>query len=227
MKMLLFDIDGTLLLSGGVGKTAFEKAFEEVFDIPGSWGNTIPDGKTDPIIFEEILKRELTRPYTPDEYRRLFDRYAFYFKQHIHDSPRFRLMPGVPELLEYLMGYDQLLLGIATGNISKVSEMKLNRAGLSHYFRFGGFGCDHGERIRLVETAIGRGEKISGESFANKDIYVIGDAEADIRAAKALGLNMISVATGSTPKETLAELGPDFLFDDLTDKNCFAAALSL
>lgn len=225
--MLLFDIDGTLLLSGGVGKVAFEKAFQEIFDIPDSWGGTVPDGKTDPIIFEEILKRELKRAYTPDEYQALFERYTFHFSRHIGDSPRFRLMPGIPDLLEHLVINEELLIGIATGNISKVSEMKLNRAGLSRYFRFGGFGCDHAERIHVVEAAVRRGEKVSGRSFSVRDIYVIGDAEADVRAAKALGLNIISVATGGTPKETLAGLQPDFLFDDLTDKNRFLEALSL
>ena len=140
--MLLFDIDGTLLLTGGVGKIALEAAILELFGIPDSWGNLIPDGKTDPMIISEICFRILKRNLMDEEYHTLCSRYHHHFENEISHADRFRLMPGIPELLGTLAGNPCLVMGLATGNFGKAAEMKLKRGNLDVFFSFGGFASD-------------------------------------------------------------------------------------
>src|SRR3989338_1935415 len=174
-KILLFDIDGTLLLTGGVGKIAFEKAFDELFGIPDAWGDTIPDGKTDPIIIGEIVAKTLGRPLSQIEYSRLAERYLRYFRNEIRDAPNFRLMPGVSALLNSLSKTENVSLGIATGNLEEAAWLKLERGGIRHFFPFGGFGSDSNERSEIIQIAIKHGEKTLGRKFDAKEIYIIGD----------------------------------------------------
>ena len=133
-KLLLFDIDGTLLLTGGAGKVAFEEAFEELFEVPNAWRNLDPHGKTDPAIFDEVATRELGRLLTPGEFDLLMERYEDIFEERIHESPRFELMPGVVEILEHLSRDPEIFLALGTGNFERAGRMKLSRGGIEHYF---------------------------------------------------------------------------------------------
>lgn len=224
-KMLLFDIDGTLLLSGGGGAIAFEKAFEELFGIPQAWQDVIPDGKTDRIIFEEISERCLGRPLKEHEYKRLCESYLRYFRKTILESKRFRLLPGIPQLFQALARRRDIVNGLATGNLEEAAWLKLQRAGLQGYFQFGGFGSDSPDRLSLTRKALERGQTLTGGPIPPERIFLIGDTAHDIAAGKELGIRTIAVATGRTSLEVLHTHSPDFLYKDLSDQKLFFAAI--
>jgi len=214
-KMVLFDIDGTLLMTGGAGRFAFECAFKELFGIKGAWGNTVPDGKTDPIIINEIADRLLKRPLQKEEYETLCGRYLAYFDEEIIDSPRFRLLPGVPAILDTLSGIKNVTLGIVTGNFEGAAWAKLEKGGLRHYFNFGGFGSDSWDRAEITRVAFERGIKKSAREITRENVFVIGDTQHDVMAAKKLGAKSVAVKTGHTPENELLASGPDYILTDL------------
>ncbi len=225
-KILLFDIDGTLLLTGGCGKIALEKAFEEVLGTQNAWGDMMPDGKTDPFIIEEIAQKILNRKLTSSEYTALSKLYLTYFRLEIQNATNFRLMPGIPELLSALVKKNDILLGIATGNLEEAGWLKLEHGGIRKFFRFGGFGSDSMERSEIIQAAIECGEKILGRKINAEEIYVIGDTHYDVRAAKKLGLKAIGVTTGSMKeKDFSGEHKPDYLLDDLSDIDSFLSLI--
>lgn len=220
-KILLFDIDGTLLLTGGVGKIAFEKAFEELFRIPDAWGDVIPDGKTDPLIIEEITKQTLKRKLKKKEYELLCARYTGYFRDEIRKAPNFRLMPGVSALLKTLSERNDVLIGIATGNLEEAGRLKLERGNIHHYFQFGGFASDSNDRSGIIRKALKDAEKIMGHDIARELVFIIGDTEHDIRAAQTLGLHSIAVTTGGYTKKDLLRHKPTHLLKNLSDLKLF------
>jgi len=225
-KILLFDIDGTLLLTGGCGKIALEKAFEEALGIQNAWGDMMPDGKTDPSIIEEIAQKTLNRKLTTLEHVTLSKLYLTYFRTEIQNALNFKLMPGVPELLSALAGKDEILLGIATGNLEEAGWLKLERGGIRKFFRFGGFGSDSMERSEIIQAAIQRGEKILNQKINLEEVYVIGDTHYDVKAAKKLGLKAIGVTTGSMKeKDFLGEYEPRHLLNDLSDIDLFLSLI--
>lgn len=216
-KALLFDIDGTLLLTGGAGLEAFERAFEECFGVAGAWGAVVPDGKTDPIIFGEIARTSLGRDMTPAEYDDLCRRYLEYFPGALMRSERFRVLRGVEALLERLAAAEDLLLGVATGNLEAAAWHKLKRGGLDRFFGFGGFGSDAARRADLVGHAIRRGRERSLPAVLRPgDFVVIGDTPLDVAAAKANGAPCVAVATGSYSARELEASGADLTLEDLS-----------
>jgi phosphoglycolate phosphatase len=216
-KMLLFDIDGTLLLTGGTGALAFNQVFKEMFGLENAWGGCVPDGKTDPAIVDELAQANLGRSLTSVEYDSLCERYLQLFNENIHEAPRFRLMPGVPELLSELTARPELALGVATGNFEKVAWSKLERGRIRHHFRFGGFGSDSLHRPELTRRAMQRGHEIIGRELSPEDIVVIGDTIWDIHAGKHIGALTIGVTTGSYRQDDFRHAGADFIFSDLSD----------
>ena len=224
-KLLLFDIDGTLLLTGGAGKIAFEEAFEEVFEIPHAWGNLDPHGKTDPAIFDEVAKRELGRLLSPGEFELLMERYEEIFEERIQQSPRLELMPGVIEILEYLSRDPGIFLALATGNFERAGRMKLKRGAVEHYFLTGGFGNDARERDKILLAAIVYSEELARERFEKHRIFVIGDTEYDIAAAKKTGVRSIAVLTNGRARKHFEKDPPDHILQDLTDIPAFLTCL--
>jgi len=224
-KLLLFDIDGTLLLTGGAGKVAFEEAFEELFEVPNAWRNLDPHGKTDPAIFDEVATRELGRLLTPGEFDLLMERYEDIFEERIHESPRFELMPGVVEILEHLSRDPEIFLALGTGNFERAGRMKLSRGGIEHYFHTGGFGNDAREREKILLAAVTYSEELARKSFEKSMIFVIGDTEYDIAAAKKAGLKSIAVLTNGRTRNHFKKDPPDHILEDLTDIPAFLACL--
>lgn len=216
-RILLFDIDGTLLLTGGAGQVAFERAFEECFGVTNAWGQIVPDGKTDPIIFSEIARLALDRELAEDEYDRLCRKYLEYFPGALRVSDRFRLMPGVTDLLNRLEARTDLLLGVATGNLEPAAWDKLRHGRLDRFFRFGGFGSDAVKREELVRRAMERaGELARITAPKPQDYVVIGDTPLDIAAARANGARVVGVATGSYSVRDLAGHGADLVLEDFS-----------
>lgn len=219
--LLLFDIDGTLLLSGGAGKVAFEEVFAEIFGIPNAWGKLDPHGKTDPAIFDEVAKRKIGRSLSPEEFDLLMERYEALFEERILQSPRFRLMPGVAEILEHLSKDPNIFLALATGNFEGAGRMKLKRGGIEHYFQTGGFGNDAREREKILLAAIAYSEELTKKCFRKDKIFVIGDTEYDIAAAKKAGLRSIAVLTNGRTRKNFKKDPPDYILKDLTNIPAF------
>lgn len=222
MKLILFDIDGTLLYTGGSGRIAFEKAFEELYGVKDVWQDLVPDGKTDPVIIEEIVSRALGRSLTEREEKVLADRYHKHFEIEIQNPPRFEVLPGVPELLEILSRRPDVMLGIVTGNFEQAAWAKLRRAALHSFFRFGGFASDHGNRAELTRIGIERGRKLLGDHSGKVQIFVIGDTPHDVRAGKSSGAAVIGVATGRTGVQEFYEKHKaDYALENLSDSARF------
>jgi len=217
-KVLLFDIDATLLLSGNAGGRALNRVFLELYGVPGAFDFVRPHGKTDPMIFREMLAA-----WTPDlppdpELARIGERYLDYLEEELEASPGYRIMPGVKPLLDALSQMPTLALGLATGNLERGAWLKLRRGGLDGYFRFGGFGSDAEDRAELVRVAVERAENHLGRTVVPaEDVYVIGDTPRDIRCGREVGTRTVAVATGTSGVEELALHGPDHVFRDFSD----------
>jgi phosphoglycolate phosphatase-like HAD superfamily hydrolase len=223
--LLLFDIDGTLLLSGDCGKAALEQAFEEMFGIPNCWGDTAAHGKTDPAINDAICRRLIGRGLSPTEKERLASLYHRHFRHKIDHTDQYRLMPGVPELLDFLSKRKDIFLSLGTGNLEPAAWMKLEHGNIRHYFKCGGFGSDADNRPDILRHAIRRSEEIIGRSIPQERTFVIGDTVHDIAAANAAGLRSIAVLTNGFKESDFDETSPDFILPDLSDIPGFISCL--
>ena len=213
----LFDIDGTLLLAGGAGRRALNRAFAKLHDVHGAMDGVSPGGKTDAIIVTEAFNNSLARAPSEQEIDDLLTHYVPLFEEEVAVSPGFHLMPSVVEVLEHLGRCRSSALGIATGNIRAGAEAKLARAGLGQHFAFGGYGCDDPDRAGLVEKAIRRGLDHVGDDASRDRVVVVGDTLRDIQAARQCGVRVIIVTTGSQDREELHRAQPDALFETLAE----------
>lgn len=215
-KVLLFDIDATLLLSGHAGTRAINRTFEELYGIQGALDHVRPDGKTDPLIFREIFEKRLPNIAPGPELPRVGKIYLAHLKNELVNSPGFRLMPGVEKLLEALSRYPDLAIGLATGNLEQGAWLKVQRADLAPYFHFGGYGSDAENRTELIRVATRRAEEYLGVPVSGEQVFVIGDTPRDILHAREAGTKTVAVSTGRTTMEELAHYEPDHLFQDLS-----------
>jgi len=219
MVVVLFDLDGTIMLSGGAGRRAMEYVFEQRFGVPDGFEGILPDGKTDPEIFCEMMVRAGVR--VEDEEKALAELHDRYIKRLAVEMPaskNARLMPGARELIVELSGRPNVVLGLLTGNYERGAMIKLSRFELAGFFEFGAFGSDHETRSELVKIAIARAEKLYKRSIRmGKHIVIIGDTPRDVDCAKVFGLTSIGVATGRYSVDELKRVGADCAFDDLSD----------
>lgn len=217
-RLILFDLDGTLVNTGGAGLRAFDRAMAIEFDPAMNLKVLSPAGMTDPAIFREIFLRDQGRLPTEDEENRLFHRYLEYLDEEVKNSEGFRVLPGVRELLDALAGKDEVLLGLGTGNLEKGAQIKLERPGLDHYFRFGGYGSDSADRPGLLAKAVERGTALAGGGTEVDAVFVVGDTPRDVAAGKAIGALTLAVASGPHESDELATTGADLVVADLTDR---------
>ncbi|GAB4116218.1 MAG: HAD family hydrolase [Acidobacteriota bacterium] len=216
MNLVLFDIDGTLILTGGAGKRAFSRAMEEILGIADPLAQVRLDGKTDLLILQEALEkagRGGTLPVTLEE--ALYRRYVSLLEAELEaDAPNYSVLPGVVELLEELNRDDGVMVGLATGNLELGARTKLGPGNLNRFFEFGGFGSDSADRTELIRTAIRRGElRNQGRGF--REVVVLGDTPQDIRHGRAAGARLVAVATGNYSAEALAACSPDLVVERL------------
>lgn len=216
-KLILFDIDGTLLMTGGAGKRSFDQVFVQLYGISEAWQDMSPDGRTDPSLITELFENHFGRKPRPEECRQVEAHYVRAMEEYLWDAPRFRLLPGVTDLLALLHERVPGRLGIATGNFAATAELKLRRAGLEGYFSFGGYGSDAYDRLKLTRMAADRGRQAIGRWVDPDEIYLIGDTVHDVRCGKNLGFVTIGVASGNVKRHELEAARPDFVFDDLSD----------
>jgi phosphoglycolate phosphatase len=214
-RIVLFDIDGTLLLSGGAGRRALDRLFERRYRVESAFAGIRPHGMTDPAIFRRMILNALGRPPDPGEIDALAGEYVDLLAEELADAPGFRLMPGLPDLLERLAGLENLHLGLATGNLDRASRLKLRRGGIDRYFGFGGFGSDAEDRSELTRIACERGRARVGAPDA--PAFVIGDTVQDVRAARAAGAACLAVRTTGASRESLLEEGAMRVIEDLRD----------
>ena len=216
MKLLLFDIDGTILSTNGAGSRAASRAFERMHGIKDAMEKVNAAGKTDPLIFGEVFRNELGRDNTPEEEAQVYGYYVEYLQEEIKTA-EIDVKPGVRELLNNLSGREDILLGLGTGNIEKGARIKLGQAGLNGHFKFGGFGCDAEHREEVIRRAIERAHEHKTSEATFSETYVIGDTPLDIIHGRAAGARIVAVATGYYSIEELREHDPDYLYEDFGD----------
>ena len=214
-RLLLFDIDGTLIHSGGAGVRALKSAFKERFGVADDLHGIEIAGMTDSGIVVSILKKN-DIPATNENVGAFLDSYVHFLSLEL-PRRKGKLLPGVLDLLEKLKSRPQLVLGLLTGNVSRGARLKLEHYGVWHFFEFGAFADDHQDRNRLGSFARARAKEKHGREFSPSRIDVIGDTPRDIACGKAIGARTIAVATGTWSREELAKYQPDFLIDDLSD----------
>jgi len=229
MKLLLFDIDGTLMLSGGAGRRAMDRAFLEIHGIENAFDGIAPYGKTDPAIFTEIFSNHsLADNAGDDEIRPVAELYARYLPEEVRTSEGAELMPGVTPLLDHLQRADGVVLGLLTGNFERTARAKLSRFDLNRYFPFGAFGSDDGDRVRLVPVALRRAAAHTGRTIAaGPDVVVIGDTPRDVECALAHGATAVGVATTHYSVNELRTAGAHHVFPNLENTAAFSRALGL
>jgi phosphoglycolate phosphatase-like HAD superfamily hydrolase len=214
-KLVLFDIDGTLLTSGGAGERALRRGFRERFGIEDDLTKVEIAGRTDSGIARHMLAAH-GLPETPENLAAFFDGYLHFLGQELPTSPG-RLLPGILTLLETLQPRPDIVLALLTGNLERGAELKLTHYGVWHYFEFGAYADDHHERDQLGHFARSRAREKHGIEFPPECIFVLGDTPHDITCARAIGARAIAIATGKFSRAELGALAPDFLFDDLAD----------
>ena len=214
-KILLFDIDGTLLLSGRAGYRALTRAFEELFGVARGYDDIPVAGLTDELILTAALDRAGVR-VDRETRARFHGRYCELFADEIHfPGPRKGLMPGVEALLETLSRYDAVRCGLVTGNFARPAQIKLEYFDLWRFFRFGAFGDDASVRDELVPIAVERARHEGVAVAAAGDVVVIGDTPLDVQCAVAAGARSVAVATGSYDEAALRETGAHAVLTEL------------
>ena len=215
MPILLFDIDGTLVRTGGAGKAAMEAGLRETFGVAEVRDVVAYSGRTDRAIARDLLAAHGIDP-TPANQDRLRDAYLARLPESLHTFGG-KVCPGVAELLGHLRPRPGVVLGLLTGNIRTGARHKLAHFGLWDYFACGGFGDEHYERDDVARLAMAEVRAHLGRDFDARDVWVIGDTPLDVRCARAVGARAVAVATGWHAAEELAGHDPDFLLADLSD----------
>ncbi len=216
-RILLFDIDGTLVSTGGAGAVAWRQAFEELHGIPADIGKFTEAGMTDPDVGAKTFEAVLHREPTPHELAQLIQRRLEHLPDAVADSKGYRVLPGVRDRLKQL-SRDGHLLGIITGNGDGAAHIKLERGDLNRWFTFGAYASAGLTRPDIVREAVQRGEAMLGQDVPNAEIYVIGDTPLDIQAAHAADCTAIAVATGHYEVAALEDAGADHVLETLEEE---------
>jgi phosphoglycolate phosphatase len=216
-RILLFDIDGTLVSTGGAGAVAWRRAFEELHGIPADIGKYTDAGMTDPDVGAKTFESVLGREPTPHELAQLVQRRLEHLPEAVAESEGYKVLPGVPERLRQL-SRDGHLIGLITGNGDGAAFTKLARGDLVRWFSFGAYATAGLRRAGIVRQAVERGEAFLGEDVPNAQIYVIGDTPLDIEAAHEAGCTAIGVATGKFDVAALREAGADHVIETMEEE---------
>lgn len=214
-RLLLFDVDGTLLSCGRQPGAMFAECLVEVFGTTGDLAGYDFGGKTDgQIVLELMAGAGLAAAEVRNRLPRMRELYLVRLEAELRRESM-RLMPGVEETLARLAGRGEHPLALLTGNWEPGARAKLGRFDLNRHFPFGGFGDDGIERHELVPAALARAEAATGRRFAPEEALIIGDTVLDVACARAHGVPVLAVATGRTPAERLAAAGADWVAADL------------
>ena len=228
-RLVLFDIDGTLLSAGRVARDAILRALEAAY----GWKYTADhedrgkfdfSGKTDPQIVRELVIGEVGSERFESDLPRALDLYLEELERQLTPGtvvPK----PGIPELLARLAAEPGVTLGLLTGNLERGARLKLAPPGFNGYFPFGAFGSDSADRYELPPVAVARALAHTGRRFEGKSIVIVGDSVHDVACGRSLGVRAVAVATGPTRPEKLAAQAPDALLEDFADTACALSAI--
>lgn len=207
-RAVLFDIDGTLITTGGASDRAWKRAFKEVVgvdvDVPAVTGKGVPDPVVGRLVFERAIGREPTEEEADALMRRRLD----HLPEEVASSPGFKVQNCVIELLEQLFA-DGVLLGLTTGNVEEAAHIKLQRANLNRFFSFGGYGSDSPDRTELTKKALERAQVVLGRSLDLERCFSCGDTPRDVEAGHGAGIRVVGVSAGEYTLEELKEAGAD------------------
>jgi phosphoglycolate phosphatase len=214
--LFLFDIDGTILLTGGAGRRSFERAFADVTGRPDALQAISFGGMTDRGIARAGLEAAGIE-VTDERVERLFEAYLRALADELQRTSKYTIMPGVHDVLAKLKGLARVAIGLGTGNLKRGAEAKLRHGELWEHFSFGGFGCDHELRGELLRAGAVRGAQQLGVPLSECRIVVIGDTVRDVDAAREIGAECIGVETGGVSADVLLARGAHAVYRDLTD----------
>jgi phosphoglycolate phosphatase len=216
VRLILFDIDGTLIRTRGVGVAAFEKTFASEFGVANQSHQIKFSGRTDPSIVREFFQKHQIEP-TPANFQRFFESYVFWLDYLLCKSNG-EICAGVWNFIHSVSALPQPpALGLLTGNIRLGAEIKLRHFQLWECFRVGAFGDDHEDRCRLAELALQRGSQLLGHNVPGEEIVVVGDTPLDIDCAKAIQARVLAVATGGYSLDELKVHRPTWGVGNLAD----------
>jgi phosphoglycolate phosphatase len=213
---ILFDIDGTLINTGGAGAESWRLAFDELYGIPADIGKFTDTGMTDPAVgrktFEAVMERDPDRR----EFTRLMERRNFYLHRTVQESKGYEVLPGVEQLLPELID-DGYLLGIVTGNVEAAAHIKLHRGNLNRFFSFGGYGSDSDDRGEVTKIALKRAGLVYGEEVARDRAFSVGDTPLDVSGAHAAGIKCVGVGSHHFSADQLREAEADWVISSLEE----------
>jgi phosphoglycolate phosphatase len=207
-QAILFDIDGTLVSTGGASDRAWKRAFKELQGVDVEISAVTGKGVPDPAVGRQAFEAVIGREPTDEEMEALMRRRLDHLPEEVKKSPGFTVHDGVMETLERLIDEGRLL-GLTTGNVEEAAHIKLSRAGLNRYFSFGGYGSDSPDRTELTKVALERAELVSGRSLDLASCFSCGDTPRDVEAGHGAGIRVVGVATGKYTVAELTEAGAD------------------
>ena len=226
-KLILFDIDGTLISTGGAGGRAMARAFRDIFGLDNGLGSISMAGRTDAWIVAQMAAQH-GLPSSDESLKRFHDAYIGHLLEEIHNpGPQKGVLPGVRELLEALSGRPEAHVALLTGNFERGAQIKLEYFDLWRYFSGGAFGDVSHDRNSLLGIAMRRVGELGGPAVALSDVIIVGDTPLDVAVAIAGGARSLAVATGSYDVAALHASGADVVFEDLRDVDAVVAALGL
>jgi phosphoglycolate phosphatase len=212
---VLFDVDETLVHTGGAGARSWNGAFEDLYGVPADIGEHTSAGETDPQVARETFRGVLRRDPSADELDRLYARYLLHLTTEIWASEQYKVLPGVEDLLVRLEAAG-VILGIVSGAMEGAARTKLMPANLNRFFLFGAYGSDSPDRAELTTLAIAKAARLH-DGLAATQVFVVGDTPRDIDAAAAAGAVSVGVATGKYSVDQLAAAGGAHVLASLND----------
>ena len=224
-RLILFDIDGTLITDGGASRDAFADALRDTYGYSGDLNRFDFSGRTDPQIAYMVLREE---GFGDDDIERglsnLWTTYLAGLERNATPA-RVRALPGMREILEALVTMPHFTIALLTGNIEPGARLKLGPPALNDYFSFGAFGSDSADREKLPPIAVDRASRIDGHRFEGRDVVIIGDSIYDVRCGAPYDATTIAVASGKTPAELLKAENPRHFFESAEDFEGIMAAI--
>jgi phosphoglycolate phosphatase len=214
IEAILFDIDGTLITTGGAGGEAWKRAFVQLYGDPLDIREVTESGMTDPEVGRVALQNILGRDPDGKELAAAMGHYLRHLGNAVEESEGYRVMPGIEEMLERLVDAGHLL-GLTTGNLEAAAHIKLARGGLNRFFSFGGYGSDSNQRTELTRCALDRGTLVSGGTLDPGNAISVGDTPRDVAAGHGAGIEVVGVATGNFTVEELRQAGANWAIPDV------------
>lgn len=215
-RLILFDIDGTLIRTGGAGVKAFESVFREVFGLENGTGNISFAGRTDAGLIREMMRNHSVDD-TDENFDLFFEAYPKWLTHWLGEMGG-KICDGVDPFMKHCTARSGApLIGLLTGNVRPGAEMKLRHFDIWDRFEFGAFGSDHENRNELAVIAWERGKDRVGADLKAEEILVVGDTPKDVECARAIGANVLAVTTGGATRVELSDVQPDWLVDSLDE----------